>query len=160
MPFIVPEDRIEDFQYQINSTGERAEHARPVLEEIMDKILERNADAFATRGATTGRYWAPLRASTIKRKENYPQLFWSAGDPLVRGGALYQSLSFRDADHQILEVDDDSLYLATTLDYAALHVTGTSRMPSRPPMTIAAKHAREYVGMLNDFIFGEREGNA
>jgi hypothetical protein len=122
----------------------------------MDKILTRNRRNFETRGATSGIYWAPLRKDTVRKKVK-------AGvanplSPLRFNDRLMRSLSERGAEDQILEVDDDGLRLASTHPAAGYHESGTSNMPRRPPMTIAARHAQEYTGDLNDFIFGTSNG--
>jgi hypothetical protein len=154
--FIVPTERIEDFEYHLEVMGERAEHMEPVLQDITDKILERNRRAFETRGATTGEYWAPLRGKTVERKQNLGVAH--PFDPLRRHDKLMDSLSIRDAEFQELDVDDDSIRLSTTHPAAGYHASGTSKMPRRPPMVIPAKHAQEYIGDINDFLFGEDNG--
>lgn len=153
LEFDVPEERGESLAYHIQVMGERAEQMEPVLWRILDKIMAREKRMFETRGATSGVYWAPLRGSTVKRKIelNVAHVM----DPLRRHGALEESLTHYPADNQVVQVDDEGLLLATTLQYAAYHVTGTSRMPARPPLIVPAKHAHEYVGMLNEFLFGD-----
>jgi phage gpG-like protein len=150
--FHVPEERGESLAYYIETSGDRAEELKPVLEDILDKIMFRERRMFETRGATSGVYWSPLRGTTVKRKEKLgaPHPF----DPLRRFGPLEESLTVKGSDNQIASVDDDGLLLATTIEYASYHVTGTSRMPARPPLIIPAKHAREYVDDINKFIFG------
>lgn len=154
--FIVPQERIEDFSYQIEVFGERAEHLKPVLDDILDKILARNRRGFETGGASTGVYWAPLKQSTIREKVELGVPF--PFSPLRRFGPLEESLSMRGADQQEYNVDDSGLSLRSTVPYAEHHASGTSRMPRRPPMVVAAKHAREYTKDLNDFIFGDNNG--
>jgi len=124
-----------------------------VLEDITDKILYREGRMFQTRGATSGVYWSPLRGSTIRRKTQ-------AGDqlvrsPLIASGDLMKSLSVRHAKYQRLSVDDKGIDFGTTHPAAGYHESGTRHMPRRPPLIIPAKHAHEYIGMLNDFIYGE-----
>jgi phage gpG-like protein len=151
---ISPKTRIEDMMFEFNATGEHAEHLKPVMEEIVDIVLFRNYRTFRTRGATSGRYWSPLKASTVKRKARIS--LWEPEDPLVRSGKLMESLTQRHAPNQVLDIDDDGFYLATTLPYAEHHVTGDpGRMPARPPLIVPAKHAREYIKKVNDFIFQE-----
>ena len=111
---IGPRTRIEDFQFELRATGERAENLYDVMNEIVDLVLERNARAFATRGATTGRYWAPLKGSTVKRKKNIS--LWDPMDPLVRSGKMMFSLTERHAPNQTLDIDDDGFYLASDRD--------------------------------------------
>jgi hypothetical protein len=172
MPFIVPTERIEDFAYTIEVFGERAEHMHPVLEEITDKILARERRMFETHGASSGVYWAPLKATTIIRKgggtakRKSGRISAIGGQPgfegipfperpLWRYGDLMRSLSERGAEYQHLRVDDEGIDLRSDHPAAEFHTTGTRRMPARPPLVIPVKHAHEYIGMLNDFIFGE-----
>jgi len=152
--FIVPTERIEDFGYQLHVFGERAEELEPVLQRITDKILHRERRMFETRGATSGVYWAPLRASTVERKAG----FANPSSPLRRTDELMKSLSERHARYQILSVDDLGIELITTHPAAGFHASGTKNMPRRPPLIIPAKHAREYTKDINDFIFGEMNG--
>ena len=175
MPFIVPQERIEGFAYTVEVYGERAEHLKPVLEDIMDLILLRERRMFETRGASSGVFWAPLKATTIIRKGGgtakrqsgrisaiggapRSELIPYPDRPLWRFGDLMRSLSERGAPHQHLRVDDDGLLLETTHPAAGFHESGTRHMPRRPPLVIPAKHAHEYTSKLNDFIFGERHG--
>jgi len=155
--FSAKPERIEDFEYELRATGMRAEHLFPVMDEIVDKILERNQRAFDTRGASTGRYWAPLKKATIERKQRL-----GVSDPfapLRRTDKLMASLSERHAEHQILEVEDDGFYLSTDLPYAPIHASGDGdRMPARPPLVVPKSHVDEYMKMIKDYvIFGETD---
>jgi hypothetical protein len=108
---------------------------------------------FETGGASSGVLWAPLRKSTIERKKGLPyptRPLWALGD-------LMRSLSVRHAKYQNLDVTDDSIELETTHPAAIYHAEGRG-VPRRPPLIIPKKHADEYVGMINDFIFGEQNG--
>lgn len=155
--FQVPAERIEGTAYEIDTAGERAERLRPVLEDVMDLILYREKRMFESRGATSGVYWSPLKKATVEDKMRY-----GAPHPLspLRGftGALMKSLSERGAPYQDLDVTDEGLRLATHRPGAGYHAGGTSKMDARPPLIIPAKHAHEYVGMINDFIYhGDRD---
>lgn len=155
--FIAPTDRIESFEYHLKAVGDRATAMKPIMEDILDKILAREHRMFETGGASSGVIWAPLRRSTIKRKARDKQSGGYPTRPLWRTGDLMRSLSVRHARYQVLDVDDEGIELATTHPAAAVHAGGHG-VPVRPPLIIPAKHAHEYVGMMNDFIFGE--GNA
>lgn len=150
--FIVPTQRIEDFVYGIQVTGDRAVDMEPALQGIMDKLLARERRMFETRGASSGRYWAPLKGATVKTKirEGSAHPF----DPLRDSDSLMESLSRRGAPLQILDVSEEGLTLGTTHKAAQFHQEGTSKMPARPPLIVPAKHAHEYIGDLNDFLFG------
>lgn len=144
-------ERTEGLAHHIETSGERAEELEPVLWRILDKIMDREKRMFETRGATSGVYWAPLRGTTVKRKSamGMPHVL----DPLRGLGTLEESLTKYPAPNQIVQVDNRGFLFASTVQSAAYHATGTSRMPARPPLIIPAKHAQEYIGMLNDFIF-------
>jgi phage gpG-like protein len=148
-----PDHRLEDLAFYLEVSGQASLNLKPVMDEVRDLVLARNKRAYMTKGATTGRYWAPLRETTRRRKErHWPQ--WQLF-PLIRTESMMDSLTRRQAPHQILRTDDSSFYLASTVDYASYHVTGTTNMPARPPMTVPKKHANEYIDKISDFIFGE-----
>lgn len=149
--------RIEDFQYELTAIGDRATDLYDVFDTIADMVLDREAAMFETRGATSGRYWSPLRDSTVRRKQRIPSVV-DPFAPLRREDKLMRSLSVRDAEYQILEVSDDGFYLATEHPAAEYHASGTANMPARPPLIIPAKHAREYMQMIRDEVFGEENG--
>lgn len=150
---IDPDNRVEDFAFQLDVFGERATEAKPVIKQIVDKVLYRNRRGFETRGATTGTYWAPLTANTVERKKRQSHTA-DPFAPLRDTDALMKSLSERGASFQELDESDDGFTLASKLGYSGYHAGGTSKMPARPPMVIAKKHAHEYIGMINDFIYG------
>lgn len=143
--------RIEDFQYELRATGRRATELHPVMGEILELLMDRNRRTFETRGASSGRYWAPLKNTTIKRKIKLgvPDPF----SPLRRKDELMESLSTEGAEYQEIDVSDDSVYLATTHPSAEAHAFGTKWMPARPPLIIPKKHAEEYVKMIRDYVF-------
>lgn len=155
--------RIEGFATHINYVGDRALNPVPVFEEIVDKILVRERRMFETRGASSGVYWSPLAPSTIARKQGTTFHHKRGGSeaipyperPLWRYGNLMRSLSERGAPHQILHVDRRGIEFGSSHEAAAKHARGTEYMPARPPLIIPKKHAHEYIGMLNKFIFGE-----
>jgi hypothetical protein len=143
--------RIEDFQYELIATGDRATDLFDVMDRIADKILDRERRMFETRGASSGEYWSPLKSSTVRRKQRS-----GAADPfapLRDKDALMRSLSEREAEFQELDVTDDSVSLSTTHPAAEFHATGTSNMPARPPLIIPKKHAQEYIKMIRDSVF-------
>jgi hypothetical protein len=158
--FHVPTERIESFEYALELFGARAQDPEPILQRIVDKLLERERRMFETRGASSGVYWQPLKPSTVARKGGTTFHHQRAGErsayperPLWRSGDLMRSLSERGAKHQILNVNKDGFTLGTTHEAAAIHADGRG-VPRRPPLVVPKKHAHEYIGMLNDFIFG------
>ena len=61
--------------------------------------------------------WAPLAASTLRRKK--------AGGPLIDTGALYRSVIAAEPGRDSVEVGSDR-------EYSLFHQFGTRRMPARP----------------------------
>jgi hypothetical protein len=158
--FHVPTERIESFAYALDVFAARAQDPEPVLQQIVDKLLWRERRMFETRGASSGVYWQPLQPSTIARKGGTTFHNQRAGErspypdrPLWRTGELMRSLSERGARYQELEVDHDGIRFGTSHPAAAAHADGRG-VPRRPPLVVPKKHAHEYIGMLNDFIFG------
>lgn len=145
--------RIEDFQYELVASGDKAKHLHPIMSEIAQKIMYRERRLFETRGATSGVYWAPLKNTTIRRKTKLgvPDPF----APLRRKDELMESLSVEGAEYQELEITDESVYLASSHPSAEAHAFGTKWMPARPPLIIPKKHVQEYVKMIQDFVFEE-----
>ena len=153
---IDPAHRLEELVFEINAITDRADDLTPVFDLIIDKILFRNRRAFESRGATTGKYWAPLRVVTILKKESSG--FLHPESPLRATDRLMHSLSTLGADDQILNVTHDTMEIGTTVPYAQFHQTGfTSKsgreVPARPPMTIAKKHMQEYLKDIRDWVF-------
>jgi hypothetical protein len=64
-----------------------------------------------------------------------------------------RSLSERGARYQILDISEDSFVFGTTHPSAEFHESGTRHMPRRPPVVIPAKHAKEYINDIKDWIF-------
>jgi len=155
-----PDKRIEDFIFNVSGYAERADDLTPVFEDtILPKIMRREQRMFETRGASSGVYWSPLKGSTVERKKRNPDVT-HIFDPLRETDALMKSLSERGARYQVLDVDQDGFTFGTSHPAAGFHQEGTGRMRARPPLVIPKKHAEEYIGDINDFIFGEEADNA
>jgi hypothetical protein len=143
--------RIEDFIFEIEVIAERADDLSPAFEEIAGKLLNRERRMFETHGASSGRYWAPLKPTTIKSKRAEGRPY--PARPLWASGELMRSLSERGARYQILDISEDSFVFGTTHPSAEFHESGTRHMPRRPPVVIPAKHAKEYINDIKDWIF-------
>jgi hypothetical protein len=162
IPSFVPSERTEDFAVHVDTVGERADHLRPIFEDIVDKMMARERRLFETRGASGGTYWSPLKPSTIAGKGGGTFHHRRAGRasipypdrPLWRYGDLVDSLSRRGHRDQILDFHDDGFEFGTKHEAAGFHDSGTSKMPRRPPLVIPANQAREYNKMIFDFIMG------
>lgn len=159
---IDPAHRLEEIEFGIENMAAHAEHLKPVFNVIATKIMNRNKRAFETRGATTGKYWSPLKNSTIKSKR--ASGFLNPESPLRATDVLMDSLSVRGAAHQILRITDDELAIGTSVDYAGFHLTGFmakgTHVPARPPMTIARSHMAEYIKDIRKWVFEGELPNA
>jgi phage gpG-like protein len=151
-----PARRTEDMAVQLTAYGSRAVELEPVLEDIAELMMIAEMRIFETRGASSGRYWSPLRGTTIAVKKRM-NLAGSPYDPLIREGGLRESLTVEGAPYQVLEIDDNSLHFGTTHPSAQYHAEGTSYMPARPPLIVTKKAANEYIKRIKDFVFMEGE---
>jgi hypothetical protein len=145
-----PAKRLEDFEFELIATGERAEGLYPVMNQIVTEIMYNELRLFETRGASGGVYWSPLKGPTEARKHGEHK-----NDPLIREGELRDSLSRRGHHLQILDVNDQGFTFGTRHEAAEFHTTGTRWMPRRPPLVVPAKHQKNYIQDISNFIFGE-----
>lgn len=105
-----------------------AQDARPAFSKIAVLLGAAWNEQFATEGAFGGERWAPLAESTLRSKPG--------GLPiLVRTGRLKGSAHTKRLLPQMLEWGSD-------VEYGRFHMTGTSRMPARPPIKLPERIKR------------------
>lgn len=92
---------------------------------FLSTLEQTHADQFRSQQDSTGSRWAPLAASTIRRKGHDRILF--------EKGRLEASLAGHSAD-SVRAVSHRGLLFGTQVEYALFHQDGTSRMPARPPV--------------------------
>lgn len=120
-----------------------AQNPKPAFAHIADLFALSTLRTFQTRNQ--GR-WAALSPRYAEWKAvHYP------GRPLmVRTGALMQDLT-----SQPFGIDSrtsTTLTMGTDLPYAAFHMTGTRRMPARPPVVLTENAKKEMLRVLHDYV--------
>lgn len=110
-------------------TQARSMTYEPVLQESLQDIAEYEAGMFAGEYDSSLTSWAPLAASTIKRKKH--------DRILIDTGALRESLVHVGGSGNIAAAAERGLVFGTDVEYAHFLQDGTSRMPARPPVGIS-----------------------
>lgn len=116
-----------------------ADRCRPALEADLVKIGGLTQAMAAEYIGHELPEWKPLAASTIEQKRRLGfagQV--SATDPLLRTGALRDSIK---VEHEGLE-----MAVGSALKEAAYQEVGTSRVPPRPYLALAAVRSLDYAG--------------
>jgi phage gpG-like protein len=129
---------------EILRPADRSRDMRPAFRDALGLLERRAEDQFDTQGGQSGG-WAPLAASTLRRKKG-PQI-------LIESGALKASLvSSFDAD-AIRTIGPDSAAYGTKVSYAQYHHRGTSRMPRRPLLALDEPTRRDIVRAFQRHLF-------
>lgn len=112
---------------------------RPLWPEVIREFYLIEAEQFDSEGAAgaSGK-WAPLSDTYAKYKQvAYPD------KPILRADDdLFESLTDPEAAGAILQPEQDQLTIGTSVPYAIYHQRGTSRMPARPPISLAEAQKR------------------
>lgn len=90
----------------------------PALASVADDFREMVAEQFSTEGSASGTPWAPLAASTLRRRH-------SGSNILDATGALLGSLADPGASGHVEAYDGPSLSLGSELPFASYLQTGT-----------------------------------
>lgn len=144
------ERTLENFQSSLADNS-------PALAVVADDLREMIAEQFATEGAAGGTPWAPLAASTLKKKRE------TRRGILNVTGALLASLTEAGSPGHVEKVDGRQLLLGSALPYATFHQTGTRRMPARPIIALSGDRAEGRLAILGGAVvqkvvfLGERE---
>ena len=110
---------------------------RPALEVDLAKIGELTATMAAEYIGHEMPQWPPLAPSTIEQKQKLGYVGRvSATDPLLRTGEMRDSIK--------VAVDGLVVVVGSTDKNALYQEIGTSRMPPRPFLALAASHSLEY----------------
>lgn len=116
---------------------------RPVLRDIGGLFRKIEEEQFLSEGH--GR-WRPLAPATLRRKK---------GPGILReSGRLFDSLTSPGGEHEE-EISKTEGRWGTAVPYAIFHQTGTSKMPTRPPIDFREEDKREITRLVQRFIVEE-----
>lgn len=137
--------------------GDAALDFRPAGDDLMQLMQDIERDQFDTEGRSGSGGWKPLKASTIRQKARHLH-----AEGVVRilqnTERLVKSLTDKDADDAVREVNAGSFVYASTVPYAKYHQTGAPRanVPQRRPVELTETNRRDMVKILQAHLMGER----
>lgn len=140
-------------EHQLLGMAARAVEPRPVLAMIARSMREMEQSVFETAGHGD---WPPLAESTLRQKAR--QGYSTAPNAvLIASGELVTSLTSDGGDH-IEHISGDGLDFGTADPKAIFHMTGTSKMPARPPLQVRPDDTRRFTREIQRFIVGLEGG--
>ena len=134
-------EQMESVFHDIGAALEKADYS-DVLKQSQHDLAEQHAEMFAGQYDSNRNAWAPLAASTIKRK-GHDRI-------LVETGALRDSLVTIGGPGNVHEAMQRGMVFGTDVEYALFHQTGTSRMPARPPVGMAEETLDKLANRIAD----------
>lgn len=137
---------VAGFRREILAVGERGQDMSPVFKKLAYKWLNWNLRQFETEGGASGRPWADLKPSTVKRRK-------SAHPILHVTGGLEDAMTDRSNVH----IRDRSMHFfikePREQKLAGIHYGGNEpRMPKRRPIDFSKIHHREMTEDINAWL--------
>lgn len=126
---------------RLDRLGQKAAHARPVLNRIVDQLIQLEQQRF-----DKGRF-KRLAPSTRRRKARHHQ----DPRPLRATGALMRSLTVKHGPNQLLQINNNELVFGTKVHYAVFHATGKGT-PKRKPIDVTPKQREPIARTILDFL--------
>lgn len=147
---IAGDERVE---HELLGMSARALETRPVMALIARSLREMEAEVFETAGRGT---WEELAESTLRQKARHGYST-APNAVLIATAELVTSLTEPGGDH-VEHISDDGLDFGTTDPKATYHMTGTSKMPARPPLMVDAGDTRRFTREIQRYIIGLEGG--
>lgn len=135
---------INALRSELLQPARNAVNMRPVLNDIMDDMVEHEKRLWDSEGASVGRPWEPREDGR--------------SHPLMkRSRRLFRSLTNRTGSGEAVRtVTRSFLIFGTDVPYAIFHQKGTDRMPARIVQRFPLSKARQYNRMMQDYLFTTR----
>lgn len=147
---------------KIDRLGYRALTAKPAFEGIADRIRGYEKRLFDSEGASGGRPWEPLAASTVARKAGggFATIGADGGvsigslDPRILHATHRLRKSLTDAnDPEHLEIaTNDSLVFGSLVPYGKYHARGSGHLPKRRPIQFNEAQKRRILKRLQLYL--------
>lgn len=146
-------DGDERVEHQLLGMAARAVETRPVMALIARSLREMEQEVFETAGHGD---WPELAESTMRQKarEGYST---APNAVLIASGDLVTSLTSESPDH-IEHISDEGLDFGTADPKAGYHMTGTSKMPARPPIMVTPDDTRRFTREIQRYIVAMEGG--
>lgn len=133
-------DGVEEFNRGFNRIEQELDDLRTLWPGVAREFYQAEADQFRSEGAigASGR-WAPLSKAYAKYK---PVRF--PGQTILKATtSLFDTLTSPDAPGSIFRPMKSELSIGSSVPYGIYHQRGTSRMPSRKPISLNENQKRE-----------------
>lgn len=121
------------FSRELMRIGQNAGDMRPAFDTIHDVMMGASSRQFTTQGGYSGG-WAPLAASTIRRKAV------KGLDPRILHATLRLRNSLTTASHpdHIYRRTADEMFVGSRVPYGGYHQRGNGNMPRRRPVDFSS----------------------
>lgn len=146
------------FSRELLRVGERAGDLRPVFADLVDDFHSMEREQFDTEGGAASGGWAPLKDTTVERKD-------AAGlDPRILHAtlALRRSLTERSAPGSIAKFTSDELTVGTAVrspqgfPYPAAHQNPQKGQTQRRPIEFTPERRIDWVKKIQRHILGTK----
>ena len=135
---------------RILRVGKHATDARPAFAAIADFVMAETDRQFQTEGAHASGGWQPIKAATLRRKQQ------QGLDPRILHAthALRDSLTRKGDRNQILRIRRQELVFGSRLPYATVHQNprAGNPLPRRRPIELTERARRRIVKILQRWI--------
>lgn len=133
---------------EILRMGDHALDMRPAFEFVAQAMMELERWQFDTQGARGSGGWAPLKLATSREKARKGE------DPRIlhASRALEHSLTDQGDANQRLEIHESWMVFGSTLPYAPLLQSGTSKMEQRRPIDFTEPDRQGIVKIIQRWI--------
>lgn len=138
------------FRREILAVADRGQDMSPVFKQLAYKWLNWNLQQFDSEGKLSGRPWAKLKPSTVKKR--------GSSHPILRvTGGLEDAMTSRSNVH----IRDRSMHFfigePRERKLAGVHYAGDEpRMPARRPIDFSKAHHREMTEDIKGWLMGGR----
>lgn len=154
MHITMTESGFQETGTMLSMIGDRGANLSPVFSDIADKMMAHERELFMSGGASVGRPWKVLDEATIKYKTRKGYAF--PDKPLMGSLRLFESLTVRGHQDQILVITDTFLLYGSQVPYSEFLDSGTKDMDERHPIMFTVTQAREYAEDIQDYVFNNR----
>lgn len=131
-----PTDSVDKVVAKLEDSAELAINTLFPMEEIVTDMFRVEETIFSSGGRRGGGSWKKLKDDTVKRKGSVDILRGTGNSKYGDGPGdkLFESLTVRGAEFQILDVSRTGIIFGTERPFAAVHQQGSSsrNIPRRP----------------------------
>jgi len=133
-------DGVEEFSRAFNRIEERFTDFRSLWPEVAKEFYRAEIEQFQTEGAAGG---AGTFSALSPAYAKYKAVKFPGKTILRRTDSLFESLTSADAPGAVFRPVESELTIGTSVPSGIYHQRGTSRMPSRKPISLSQEQKRQ-----------------